>query len=180
MFYAGNMFQSRNRESYLFKCIHTGNALIVASFNLVIESLIFSSTVLLLTPHHEGQSFNLVIESLIFSRWWTFGSDCALGWDLFQSRNRESYLFKDIHIWWETAKCVSFNLVIESLIFSSATSATSATLRYGFQSRNRESYLFKIRQAFTDVGNALKFQSRNRESYLFKFMADTADDYACK
>ena len=63
------------------------------SFNLVIENLIFSR-------QHVGSfrisdiafSFNLVIENLIFS---SPGPGCQFGCPVeFQSRNRESYLFK--------------------------------------------------------------------------------------
>ena len=60
--------------------------------------------------------FNLVIESLIFSsRLDTRYIDAII---LFQSRNRESYLFKAKYVPALNASTQGFNLVIESLIFS--------------------------------------------------------------
>ena len=114
-------FQSRNRESYLFKagmCAITA-AMFPASFNLVIENLIFSSRNLIRRRDHQLKSFNLVIENLIFS-----------------SGQMNSSVRK---------RAQSFNLVIENLIFSSLTvcDRISITHAIAFQSRNRESYLFK-------------------------------------
>ena len=61
----------------------------------------------------------------------------------FQSRNRESYLFKE---------SIADRLQADAEMF---------------QSRNRESYLFKC--TFDELGQIESmFQSRNRESYLFK------------
>ncbi len=62
----------------------------------------------------------------------------------FQSRNRESYLFKS-----ERKGFFPVNLFV-------------------FQSRNRESYLFKSAVNFAETSAPPSFQSRNRESYLFK------------
>ena len=88
------MFQSRNRESYLFKCagVPLGSS--------------------------RTRCFNLVIENLIFSR--RFQRDREIESAEFQSRNRESYLFKPVDKS-TTLRDVatSFNLVIENLIFSS-------------------------------------------------------------
>ena len=60
-------FQSRNRESYLFKCPERKPIRgCDERFNLVIENLIFSSK----SPQRDepqAYSFNLVIENLIFS-----------------------------------------------------------------------------------------------------------------
>ena len=114
------MFQSRNRESYLFKVrgIRAEFGCPISRFNLVIENLIFSS-------HLE--------------------CECCVGLDfLFQSRNRESYLFKFHTTPHQTATLSrGFNLVIENLIFSSLDSANTDANNKKFQSRNRESYLFK-------------------------------------
>ncbi len=63
----------------------------------------------------------------------------------FQSRNRESFLFKQV--WWvaKIGVWLGFNLVIENLFFSSVP-RVHVCLAYpcGFQSRNRESFLFKV------------------------------------
>ena len=142
--YASMKFQSRNRESYLFKCLPArlppdGD---VPCFNLVIENLIFSSHALLDTQPQRLK---------------------------FQSRNRESYLFKTITCGQVSLPSVasSFNLVIENLIFSRSLEDWNIATIGTFQSRNRESYLFKF--PFSDVFPYLSlFQSRNRESYLFK------------
>ena len=85
----------------------------------------------------------------------------------FQSRNRESYLFKLLLLLFRGFSHRSFNLVIENLIFSSK-----------FQSRNRN--LSGVRAGSPpcfNIENLIfssllsprrEFQSRNRESYLFK------------
>ena len=87
------MFQSRNRESYLFKTRMEEPVLRTRfSFNLVIENLIFSSHAGLQQFAATDVCFNLVIENLIFSSEDEIKSlDRLIG---FQSRNRESYLFK--------------------------------------------------------------------------------------
>ena len=89
-------FQSRNRESYLFK-IGSGMQKMRGfyGFNLVIENLIFSSIFATFTVHDVMYPF--------------------------QSRNRESYLFKfDRQPFQRRSQSHRFNLVIENLIFSSA------------------------------------------------------------
>ena len=68
----------------------------------------------------------------------------------FQSRNRESYLFKEVRV---------------------PRSRRKRRWRgiWTFQSRNRESYLFKVNLVVKGIGiRKSRFQSRNRESYLFK------------
>ena len=86
----------------------------------------------------------------------------------FQSRNRESYLFKPERRCLFARPDACFNLVIENLIFSSLPKCrTKVFIRWKFQSRNRESYLFKYRKR-TVYKRYCGFQSRNRESYLFK------------
>ena len=69
MYNPRGMFQSRNRESYLFKSraatVETSPAI---CFNLVIENLIFSSEDLEEITDELKDCFNLVIENLIFSR----------------------------------------------------------------------------------------------------------------
>ena len=63
---------------------------------------------------------------------------------LFQSRNRESYLFKCRSFARSLRPAQScFNLAIENLIFSSLTCEMLVADPEAFQSRNRESYLFK-------------------------------------
>ena len=89
---------------------------------------------------------------------------------MFQSRNREAYLFK---IWFSLSSTTTvspcFNLVIEYLIFSSIPDDNTTTPDIDtFQSRNRVSYLFKDTLTFTSGAGTQTFQSRNRVSYLFK------------
>ena len=92
--------------------------------------------------HRESSSFNLVIENLIFSSALKVG--LTAGTDAFQSRNRESYLFKialGVELY---AGIHGFNLVIENLIFSRRGFSHERSRNIPpFQSRNRESYLFK-------------------------------------
>ena len=137
------LFQSRNRESYLFK---------VESFIVYIkiglfqsrnrESYLFKYQSKASLPSGFTQRFNLVIESLIFSRK-SLEAPTTRGRQ-FQSRNRESYLFKRGNLEQAERNLHRFNLVIESLIFSSVN-VVSRVLNavFEFQSRNRESYLFK-------------------------------------
>ena len=63
----------------------------MSSFNLVIENLIFSSRCVPQSARYRLR-FNLVIENLIFSSGNVPPRDDIQ--TLFQSRNRESYLFK--------------------------------------------------------------------------------------
>ena len=87
------------------------------------------------------RSFNLVIENLIFSSQidWVVRREVSK----FQSRNRESYLFKFRFLAMLRTSLRGFNLVIENLIFSRISMAGMPGLASMFQSRNRESYLFK-------------------------------------
>ena len=137
------VFQSRNRESYLFKCFKKSLVGLPArefqSRNR--ESYLFKGGV---QDFFRGENagFNLGIENLIFSS--KHGYYYKDRWLPFQSRNRESYLFK-LQKWgdrWEKHQ--------------------------QFQSRNRESYLFKWCCPFERYYSNNPFQSRNRESYLFK------------
>ena len=87
----------------------------------------------------------------------------------FQSRNRESFLFKsELHL--QIVKLYyCFNLAIENLFFSSFRQNVFATPGlFRFQSRNRESFLFKCTTAECQILICTEFQSRNRESFLFK------------
>ena len=97
-------FQSRNRESYLFKWGKWTSAHAADwRFNLVIENLIFSSRSWVSIPlWHRHPCFNLVIENLIFSR-----KRC---WDVTETQE------------------ICFNLVIENLIFSSVFAGVGAFL----------------------------------------------------
>ena len=64
--------------------------------------------------------FNLAIENLIFSSKNTrVRAGDFTGADSFQSRNRESYLFKNLIDDMNRTADARFNLVIENLIFSS-------------------------------------------------------------
>ena len=113
-------FQSRNRETYLFKDILIVNHALLAlhiDFNLGIEKLIFSR------DDRNIWCLNNQDVSISESRNLSFQVDALSGSELrlflFQSRNRETYLFKsltDFHIW---------------------------TALLWFQSRNRETYPFK-------------------------------------
>ena len=62
----------------------------------------------------------------------------------FQSRNRETFLFKILHVHsYLLSSMPSFNLVIERLFFSSKAHEETAIDKFKFQSRNRETFLFK-------------------------------------
>ena len=87
----------------------------------------------------------------------------------FQSRNRESFLFKAWVKVLSVAYLECFNLVIENLFFSSERPIQlKKRMLVMFQSRNRESFLFKCELSECIVNAATEFQSRNRESFLFK------------
>ena len=138
------------------------------SFNLVIENLIFSSlrffALRKYARTHVFQSRNR--ESYLFK--YEKGRVASYLYVAFQSRNRESYLFKQKQQGCCDNPVESFNLVIENLIFSSSTeNVPTSQVPVSFQSRNRESYLFKRDESTLETG-VLEFQSRNRESYLFK------------
>ena len=95
--YRTNRFQSRNRESYLFKCSasSTGAGGCTCTFqSRNRESYLFKSMGCLRLSGNRRSSF--------------------------QSRNRESYLFKSIARKHPMKLRISFNLVIENLIFSSS------------------------------------------------------------
>ena len=87
--------------------------------------------------------FNLVIENLFFSSLPRGETQKIVA--MFQSRNRESFLFKlrtaRIFMSWCS---ICFNLVIENLFFSRLMEKIEANAQIEFQSRNRESFLFKI------------------------------------
>ena len=78
-------------------------------------------------------------------------------WRSFQSRNRESYLFKCIQSYRVYKEIKSFNLVIENLIFSSLSSASRRLSYHVFQSRNRESYLFKFEYRLSNLADFFSF-----------------------
>ena len=140
------MFQSRNRESYLFK---------------------LGAIIVMLKALRSFQSRNR--ESYLFKSRTQLAADTHI--ILFQSRNRESYLFKHKVGSVLFAAFISFNLVIENLIFSRLGRwMVSVRCNRRFQSRNRESYLFKLAGLPAYLNDLrLMFQSRNRESYLFKY-----------
>ena len=126
------MFQSRNRESYLFKRSEgvevDDTAFLFQSRNR--ESYLFKTEIELLAERAD-QCFNLVIENLIFSS--ALRNAFVYAFCLFQSRNRESYLFKFSKIVRFSCACVCFNLVIENLIFSrTAFAALTPTLEQCF------------------------------------------------
>ena len=85
----------------------------------------------------------------------------------FQSRNRDTFLFKRWHIRYGLVVHKGFNLVIEILFFSSVDCEIVHTTDIMFQSRNRDTFLFKI---IGECGQAMEaaFQSRNRDTFLFK------------
>ena len=122
-----------------------------AGFNLVIEVLFFSSLRSDSDNYCVGFScFNLVIEVLFFSRYGTF-TRMSFGVSLFQSRNRGSFLFKQImSVATSLLKSCGFNLVIEVLFFSRLSLFVRGGLGLSaetFQSRNRGSFLFKLTSA---------------------------------
>ena len=88
---------------------------------------------------------------------------------MFQSRNRESFLFKLSLLFSSNSNWACFNLVIENLFFSRQWSMRRWFMLMRFQSRNRESFLFKTTpRIIITAWIPVKFQSRNRESFLFK------------
>ena len=135
--------------------------------------------------------FNLGIEYLLFSSEQKEIRPLQAA-SQFQSRNRVSSLFKvlrpyrtlrphhvsisesSIFSFQELYPCpliarsISFNLVIEYLLFSRTLSLPVDCQVYKFQSRNRVSSLFKITFTGTGALKLIKFQSRNRVSSLFK------------
>ena len=159
-------------ESLIFSSAerHPHGHIAVARFNLVIESLIFSSLRRFLVGHNERTAgrFNLVIESLIFSRSRKIGVLPALSPRF--NLVIESLIFSsEVSTSWQLTRS-RFNLVIESLIFSRLQRLPATPHQDSlFQSRNRESYLFKTTGGIPELIITLWFQSRNRESYLFKW-----------
>ena len=160
-------------------------------FNLVIEVLFFSSFALHRLWVCLFYRFNLVIEVLFFSS--TDLLHQRRGINVFQSRNRGSFLFKLKRDFWHNWHRESFNLVIEVLFFSSRWIDTygkdescfnlvievlffssfgkrlQTTPRHClFQSRNRGSFLFKVCTQPVRWYGWILFQSRNRGSFLFK------------
>ena len=88
------------------------------------------------------ESFNLVIEILFFSSYATTGA-IPTGY-AFQSRNRDTFLFKSADSESSDADIAGFNLVIEILFFSSNSLRQLEDYEAtGFQSRNRDTFLFK-------------------------------------
>ena len=169
----GTMFQSRNRDAFLFKLgVQSAKHPEPVGFNLVIEMLFFSSERIAYESVLLDMRFNLVIEMLFFSsniivgliEWWNggfnlviemlfFSSDSVASthsiWgQWFQSRNRDAFLFKFFWIA-RAVRCGNcFNLVIEMLFFSSPSAWKSeASQSFRFQSRNRDAFLFKAASA---------------------------------
>ena len=137
------MFQSRNRDAFLFKSVPA-------------YSQSSDSTV----------SFNLVIEMLFFSSRYTEPL-CDNTNRMFQSRNRDAFLFKLRRFLMSSTIPIGFNLVIEMLFFSSDVPGAPEAPFLLFQSRNRDAFLFKP-QADDPYFSVISFQSRNRDAFLFK------------
>ncbi len=116
--------------------------------------------------------FNLVIEILFFSSSTAQYGRLPLSF-LFQSRNRDTFLFKIILSISKSPLVVRFNLVIEILFFSSLrqTAPMQRLTLNLFQSRNRDTFLFKGAEAYLANVRNFKFQSRNRDTFLFKSFA---------
>ena len=189
------MFQSRNRDTFDFKSGsgwlhgHSGSC-----FNLVIEILLISrhnsqqigsiSRILFQSrnrdtfdfkrrstatqPKSKQHRFNLVIEILLISRNNT--THLLLNnRQTFQSRNRDTFDFKNARPVRCRHRLRSFNLVIEILLISS----TEAGRRYkeittGFNLVIE--ILLISRPSGTQAGNFTvnMFQSRNRDTFDFK------------
>ena len=125
---------------------------------------------------------------------------------LFQSRNRDAFLFKKTRRYTLKYLTLRFNLVIEMLFFSRMDSIPAKThlipsfnlviemLFFSrlvsfhvagvvsfakFQSRNRDAFLFK-RAVCCQAERVGMFQSRNRDAFLFKqsFIGLCQDDAA--
>ena len=163
------------------------------SFNLVIENLIFSTLGKIINGRLLEFCFNLVIENLIFSTRISRLCRCV-NISLFQSRNRESYLFNwPMPCWMRdrlhtfqsrnresylfntgvdtTDQCGSpagFNLVIENLIFSTWRRSASWHKYYSFN-LVIENLIFSTNTRRPSPARISSFQSRNRESYLFNW-----------
>ena len=120
-------------------------------------------------PSKDSSSFNLVIEVLMVSSL-TLHDDCSANLPSFQSRNRGSYGFKLLAVFFGKAFLTWFQSRNRgSYGFKAMWSCLAWRVQSGFQSRNRGSYGFKpLREAVTLESLGLPFQSRNRGSYGFK------------
>ncbi len=99
---------------------------LMSSFNLVIEILFFSSPIPNTDPTMKTVRFNLVIEILFFSSMQTLFDTAGIS--EFQSRNRDTFLFKSHNCCCCRSSLSSFNLVIEILFFSSLDEDTQEEL----------------------------------------------------
>ena len=140
-------FQSRNRDAFLFKStrdVYWHNVVLSMFQSRNRDAFLFKSSAHGFRGVDERPRFNLVIEMLFFSRANT-GSIQSNGFIMFQSRNRDAFLFKRRH-----RACGS---------------------DYGcqwFQSRNRDAFLFKFYSLQANETRIIAFQSRNRDAFLFK------------
>ena len=89
-------------------------------------------------------------------------------YDLFQSRNRDTFLFK-----WAALQSAAYSKLVsisQSRYFSfqgqHCEICSNADLM--FQSRNRDTFLFKTSKSKRVYSGIIKFQSRNRDTFLFK------------
>ena len=88
---------------------------------------------------------------------------------MFQSRNRESFVFYNRMNGTDPENQLRFNLVIENLLFSTTDCRNlTDSIKLSFQSRNRESFVFYCHH-HQDMRVYERFQSRNRESFVFYF-----------
>ncbi len=61
---------------------------------------------------------------------------------MFQSRNRDTSIFRKIRIFASVDFLARFNLVIEILLFSVISSGNENAINHEFQSRNRDTSIF--------------------------------------
>ena len=163
-------FQSRNRESYLFKSI-LGVHPVVAQTSMFQsrnrESYLFKKKVLRCYRNTRNMFQSRNRESYLFKCFCR--CRCVSRYSKFQSRNRESYLFKEQKPDLVPDTFWGFNLVIENLIFSRLSQCGSHLSYHTCFNLVIENLIFSRFPVVLNLRIASSmFQSRNRESYLFK------------
>ena len=123
-------------------------------FNLVIEMLFFSSR------EEVGLAGTTVLfqsrnrDAFLFKRPLLFFWLTQWLLLMFQSRNRDAFLFKETATSLTLKGFQSFNLVIEMLFFSSGYGITLPSPGiHTFQSRNRDAFLFKGQDSRLPIQN---------------------------
>ena len=167
-------FQSRNRDTFLFKsksvaCILPSKYFLFQSRNR--DTFLFKNRYARRYGGRSGMFQSRNRDTFLFKECQEVMTKEQKDF-LFQSRNRDTFLFKLWRIRWAGSRSIlrgGFNLAIEILFFSRKES-----LNFGlqqvlkFQSRNRDTFLFKGVDGATSGAACVMFQSRNRDTFLFK------------